>query len=171
MFNYFSRKRHVLYIITMLEIKDEWNRMPTLCFEYTLKDDILTIVLPSKDSYLFSNLPEKLTIVYEKYKGRVTFSTDEYDLMNTGSRRTLLKHLDKCFDSLTEREKFIHSILECRKRMSSLVDPRHRSNKSHSNKQDGSVYRDILYASDDSSSDDSSSSSSHDNHSSHRDDN
>lgn len=183
--NYFHRKIILMDIKLMLKVPENqsMSRLPSLCYDYHIENDVLTLIMPSKDSYLFSRLSEKLIITYNQTTKEVKFSNNPYNIIQSRIGKKLKRSLNKVFQDLKERDNFIKSVYEERKIMAKFIDPRHRENhyssieNKHINKnsekkrdKDGSVYRDIVYsASESSSSHDSSGSNSHGGSHSHHD--
>jgi hypothetical protein len=182
---YFNRKNMLLDIQLMLKIPDNerMNRYPNLCYEYKIDDNVLKLILPSIETYLFSRLTEVLIITYDKTTREISFSNNQYDIITSGDCTKLRKILDIVYEDLTERDAFKKFISEERERMAKFVDPRHRTHShgstdnpkdsKHSESKrdkDGSVYRDIVYSAfESSSSHDSSGSNSHGGSHSHHD--
>ena len=172
MINYFKRWDIVDNIRRMLKILDGSDKYPRLVFEYSLKDDILKLVFPSKEKYMFSFLAEELTIEYHKKTGNLLIQPDRYNLTSHFSGKRLAFTLKNYIKKFEQREAFINMIVQERKRMSAFIDPRHRyssewvdhrsgsSNKSY-NDDNCSVYRDIVYSASDSCSHSDSSNSNH----------
>lgn len=168
MFNYFNRKHLMNHIIHILRIDYGMHTYPDLSFKYTLDDNVLTLVLPSKDQYIFSPFKEDLTITYNKVTETIQLSNDDFNL---ASDKSLLKHLRKCFTFLEKRNEFNDKVYSDRLKMSQYIDPRHRNDSSGKRNKDGSIYRDFLYAGSDVSNDSSGNDSSNDHHNNNHNDN
>lgn len=165
MFNYFNKKQQLAHILRLLKIDYGMDIYPSLTFEYTLDNNLLTLVLPSKDEYLFSPFEKPLTIIYDKTKNSIVLTPDEFKVADDS---VLRKHLSNVFEFISKRNEFAIKVKEDRKRMAQFVDPRHRNGRNGKRNADGSVERDFVYAASDDSSDDSGHSS-NDHHSSHHD--
>lgn len=168
MFNYFNRKHLINHILHILRIDYVMNTYPSLTFQYTLDDNVLTLVLPSKHQYTLSVFEEELTITYNTLTEKIQLSTDKFNLAGD---KSLLKHLRKCFTFLEKRNEFNAKVYADRQKMSQYIDPRHRNDSSGKRDKDGSIYRDFLYACSDASHDSGGNDSSNDHHSNHHNDN
>lgn len=166
MFDYFNKKQHLTQILRLLKIDYGMDSYPSLTFEYTLNDDQLTLVLPSKDEYLLSPFEKPLTIIYNKTKGRIALIPDEFKVSDDSGLR---KHLSNVFEFIIKRNEFTAKVQEDRKRMAQFIDPRHQNGRNRKRNADGSVERDFMYAASDDSSDDTGHRSNDHHSSSHHD--
>jgi hypothetical protein len=168
MFNYFKKKHILNHILNILRIDYGMNIYPNLTFNYTLDDNVLTLVLPSKDQYIFSPFEEELTITYDRLTEKVKFSADKFDVAGDSG---LLRHLRKCVNFLEKRNEFHTMIYNERQKMAQYIDPKHRQGGNAKRDKDGNVYSDFVYAASDDSSNSGGHDSSHDHHSNHHNDN
>lgn len=144
-----------------LDFSKSYNHMPDLQFEYTLKDNLLTITGPFRSFYGI----EPYVLTYLTTTGLITFNGD---VMDAGNFRKLHKAIKDVHENLLAREAYLKDIQKSLGKInpsgrvgggtiggSSNYD---RSRSDHSPRQRNyDVNTDIVYGSSDSCSSSSSS--------------